>query len=71
VRHCDENTCGDKIWRALWPRGEAVECRYYKNPYQSFDDLTFPIEPGEEPAVARFHMYIGKVPHTVEVRLRD
>jgi len=50
MRYCDEHTCGDKIWRVDWPRGEAVECRYYKNPYQYFRFLTFPIKPGEEPA---------------------
>jgi hypothetical protein len=47
VRYCDENTCPDKIWRVFWPRGEAVECRYYKNPYQHFRFLTFPIKPEE------------------------
>jgi hypothetical protein len=71
VRYCDENTCGDKIWRVFWPRGEAVECRYYKNPYQHFEGLTFPIKPEDEPAVARFHLYVGKTRYTVEVRLKD
>jgi hypothetical protein len=72
VRYCDEGTCGDKIWRALWaPPGETVECRYYKNPYQHFKDLTFPIKPGDEPAVARFHLYIDYTRYTVEVRLKD
>jgi hypothetical protein len=71
VRYCDEGTCGDKIWRVFWLRGEAVECRYYKNPYQRFTDLTFPIEPGDEPAVARFHLYVDKTRYTVEVRLKD
>jgi hypothetical protein len=71
VRYCDEGTCGDKIWRVFWLRGEAVECRYYKNPYQRFTDLTFPIEPGDEPAVARFHLYVDKTRYIVEVRLKD
>ena len=71
VRYCDEHTCGDKIWRVDWPRGEAVECRYYKNPYQYFRFLTFPIKPEDEPAVARFHLYVGKTRYTVEVRLKD
>ena len=71
VRYCNENTCGDKIWRVFWPRGEAVECRYYKNPYPAFRDLTFPISPGEEPATVRFHLYVDKTRYTVEVRLKD
>lgn len=72
VRYCDEHTCGDKIWRTHWaPPGETVECRYYKNPYQHFEGLTFPIKPEDEPAVARFHLYIGKTRYTVEVRLKD
>jgi hypothetical protein len=71
VRYCDENTCGDKIWRVFWPRGEAVECRYYKNPYPTFDVLTFPIEPGDEPATVRFHLYVDKTRYTVEVKIKD
>jgi len=71
VRYCDENTCPDKIWSVYWPRGEAVECRYYKNPYRHFEGLTFPIKPGEEPATVRFHLYIGKTRYTVEVKLKD
>jgi hypothetical protein len=71
VRHCDEHTCGDKIWRVDWPRGEAVECRYYKNPYPTFNVLTFPIKPGDEPATVRFHLYANKTRYAVEVRLKD
>jgi hypothetical protein len=71
VRYCDENTCGDKIWYVFWPRGEAVECRYYKNPYQYFRVLTFPIKPGDEPATVRFHLYVDKTRYTVEVKLKD
>jgi hypothetical protein len=55
----------------LLAQGEAVECRYYKNPYQHFKDLTFPIKPGDEPVVARFHFYIDYTRYTVEVRLKD
>jgi hypothetical protein len=71
VRYCNENTCGDKIWRVFWPRGEAVECRYYKNPYPTFRDLTFPIKPGEEPATVRFHLYVDKTRYIVEVKVKD
>jgi len=71
VRYCDQNTCADKIWLVDWPRGEAVECHYYKNPYRHFEGLTFPIKPGEEPATVRFHLYVGKTRYTVEVRLKD
>jgi hypothetical protein len=71
VRYCDEGTCGDKIWRVFWPRGEAVECRYYKNPYPTFHVLTFPIEPGEEPAIVRFHLYVDKTRYIVEVKIKD
>jgi hypothetical protein len=71
VRYCDENTCGDKIWRVFWPRGEAVECRYYMNPYPTLDILTFPIPPEEEPATVRFYLYVDKTRYTVEVRLKD
>jgi hypothetical protein len=71
VRYCDENTCGDKIWRVFWSRGEAVECRYYKNPYPTFDVLTFPIPPGEEPATVRFHLYVDKTRYIVEVKVKD
>ena len=72
VRHCDEHTCGDKIWRTHWaPPGETVECRYWKNPYPTFRDLTFPIKPGDEPAVARFHLHVDKTRYTVEVKIKD
>jgi hypothetical protein len=71
VRYCNENTCGDKIWRVFWPRGEAVECRYWKNPYPTFRVLTFPIEPGEEPATVRFHLYVDKTRYIVEVKIKD
>jgi hypothetical protein len=71
VRHCDENTCGDKIWYVFWPRGEAVECRYYKNPYQYYRGLTFPIKPGDEPVTARFYLYVDKTRYTVEVKIKD
>jgi hypothetical protein len=72
VRYCDEGTCGDKIWRTYRaPPGETVECRYYKNPYQDYDDLTFPIKPGDEPVLVRFHLYISKTRYTVEVKVKD
>jgi len=72
VRYCDEGTCGDKIMRTYRaPPGETVECRYYMNPYPAFDDLTFPIPPGEEPATVRFHLYVDKTRYIVEVKVRD
>ncbi len=72
VRYCNENTCPEKIMRTYQaPPGETVECRYYKNPYPIFRDLTFPIKPGDEPATARFHLYIDKTRYTVEVKVKD
>jgi hypothetical protein len=72
VRYCDEGTCPEKIMRTYRaPPGETVECRYYKNPYPTFDVLTFPIPPGEEPATVRFHLYVDKTRYTVEVRIKD
>jgi hypothetical protein len=72
VRYCDENTCPEKIMRTYRaPPGETVECRYWKNPYPTFHDLTFPIPPGEEPATVRFHLYVDKTRYIVEVKVKD
>jgi hypothetical protein len=71
VRGCDEHTCGDKIWRVDWPRGETVHCRYYMNPYPVLNILTFPIKPGDEPVLVRFHLYVGETRYTVEVKVKD
>jgi hypothetical protein len=72
VRHCDENTCPEKIRLTHWaPPGETVECRYYKNPYPTIDIITFPIKPGDEPATVRLHLYVNKTRYTVEVKLKD
>jgi hypothetical protein len=71
VRECDEHTCGDKIWRAPWPRGETVHCRYYMNPYPSLRILTFPIKPEDEPVLVRFYFYIDETRYTVEVKVKD
>jgi hypothetical protein len=72
VRYCDEGTCPEKIMRTYQaPPGETVECRYYMNPYPTFRDLTFPIPPGEEPAIVRFHFYVDKTRYIVEVKIKD